>query len=148
MDVSRPPQDLDTRAPGSRSATASVRIAPAPAVAATDYLLMSRTALLARPVSGTAWNNMREAAQHPGPPNLCDPDDQHHLGTLAAALIYARTGVSAYGSGSTALDDMSASDTGEPRNPQSSAWRPARTPLTGGRHAGRIDGVAPRDEVS
>ena len=30
-----------------------VALAPAPAVAATDYLLMSRSALLARPVSGT-----------------------------------------------------------------------------------------------
>ena len=55
---------------------------------------------------------MKEAAQHPGTPNLCDPDNQHHLGTLVAAFIYARTGVSAYGTVSTARDDMSAPDTG------------------------------------
>ena len=72
-------------------------LAPAPADAATGYLLMSRSALLARPVTGTAWLNMREAAQHPGTPNLCDPGNDHHLRTLAAALVYARTGASAYG---------------------------------------------------
>jgi len=74
-----------------------VAFAPAPTAAATDYLLMSRSALLARPTSGTAWVNMREAAQHPGTPNLCSLDNDHHLRTLAAAIVYARTGASAYG---------------------------------------------------
>jgi hypothetical protein len=66
------PQDPDTRS-GNHSAIGPRRFAHTPAVAATDYLLMSRSALLARPVSGTAWNNMREAAQHPAPRTCATP---------------------------------------------------------------------------
>lgn len=73
-------------------------LAPAPVAAATDYLLMSRSALLARPTSGTAWSNLRAAAGGSlGSPNLCDQNRDHHLRTLAAALVYARTGTSSFG---------------------------------------------------
>lgn len=73
-------------------------LAPAPTAAATDYLLMSRSALLARPASGTAWNNLRAVAgQSLGTANLCDQNEDHHLRTLASALVYARTGSSAHG---------------------------------------------------
>jgi hypothetical protein len=73
-------------------------LVPRPAAAATDYLLMSRSALMALPVSGTAWTNLRNvAAGSLGTPNLCDQNDDHHLRTLAAALVYARTGAAAYG---------------------------------------------------
>lgn len=73
-------------------------ISPRPADAATDYLLMSRSALMARPVSGTAWSNLHDVAVGSlGTPDLCDQNSDHHLRTLAAALVYARTGASAYG---------------------------------------------------
>jgi hypothetical protein len=73
--------------------------APAPADAATDYILMSRSALLRRPVSGTPWRNLKAVADGSlGTPNLCDQHAKHHLRTLAAALVYARTGRSSYGS--------------------------------------------------
>jgi hypothetical protein len=72
--------------------------APPPAAAATDYLLMSRSALLARPVSGTAWANMKAVADGSlGTPNLCDINGKHHLRTLAAALVFARTGSTTHG---------------------------------------------------
>ena len=72
--------------------------APAPADAATDYILMSRSALLARPMSGTPWRNLKAVAgQSLGTPNLCDQNSRHHLRTLAAALVFARTGIASYG---------------------------------------------------
>ena len=72
--------------------------APAPADAATNYILMSRSALLARPMSGTPWRNLKAVADgNLGTPNLCDQNSRHHLRTLAAALVYARTGVASYG---------------------------------------------------
>ena len=71
---------------------------PAPAAAATDYILMSRAALMARPVTGTPWRNLKVVADGSlGTPNLCDQNSRHHLRTLAAALVYARTGVASYG---------------------------------------------------
>jgi hypothetical protein len=70
----------------------------APADAATDYILMSRSTLLGRPVSGTAWANMKAVADGSlGTPNLCDLNAKHHLRTLAAALVFARTGTESYG---------------------------------------------------
>ena len=75
-----------------------VVLAPTRTDAATDYLLMSRSALLARPVSGTAWAYLKSVAdQSLGTPNLCDQNADHHLRTLAAALVFARTGIAAYG---------------------------------------------------
>ena len=75
-----------------------VAFAPTPVDAATDYILMSRSALLARPVSGNAWATMVDTAKQPiGGANLCDQNEDHHLRTLAAALVYARTGADNYG---------------------------------------------------
>ena len=72
--------------------------APTPADAATDYILMSRSALMARPVSGTPWRNLKAiAGESLGTPNLCYQNSRHHLRTLAAALVYARTGIASYG---------------------------------------------------
>jgi hypothetical protein len=71
---------------------------PAPAAAATDYILMSRSDLLARPASGIPWANMKAVADGSlGTPNLCNQDSKHHLRTLAAALVFARTGSASYG---------------------------------------------------
>lgn len=67
-------------------------------VAATDSILMPRSQLLALPTSGTAWAELKTVAdQALGTPNLCDQDSKHHLRTLAAALVYARTGATSYG---------------------------------------------------
>jgi hypothetical protein len=68
------------------------------AVASSDGILMPRSELAALRMSGTAWSNLKTVADEPlGTPNLCDQDSKHHLRTLAAALVYARTGVASYG---------------------------------------------------
>jgi hypothetical protein len=73
-------------------------IDPTPTAAANGYILMSRSALMARPVTGVRWSNLRSVANAPlGSPNMCDQNSKHHLRTLAAALVYARTGSSAHG---------------------------------------------------
>ncbi len=69
----------------------------APVAAATDYLLMPRSELLTRPVSGSTWTSLRSVADASlGTANLCDQDEDHHLRTLASALVYARTGIASY----------------------------------------------------
>jgi hypothetical protein len=66
--------------------------------AAGGYILMPRSELLARPMSGTAWANLKKVADGSlGSANACDIDSDHHLRTLAAALVFARTGSAAYG---------------------------------------------------
>ncbi len=58
-----------------------------------DYLLMTRAALLARPTSGPAWDALLADASGPtGRPALDDQNVRHGVTTLAAALVYARTG--------------------------------------------------------
>lgn len=68
-----------------------------PVDAATQYLLMPRSELLARPTSGSAWTAMKGVADASlGTADLCDQNEDHHLRTLAAALVYARTGTASY----------------------------------------------------
>ena len=69
-----------------------------PAAGATgDYLLMPRAELLARPTTGTAWTALKAVADGAfSTPNLCDQNSKHDLQTLAAALVYARTGIASY----------------------------------------------------
>jgi len=69
-----------------------------PAAGATgDSLLMPRSELLARPITGTAWTALKAVADGAlSTPNLCDQNSKHHLQTLAAALVYARTGIASY----------------------------------------------------
>ena len=77
-----------------------------PTAAATDYLLTSRTDMLSRPLSGVAWTAVRSAADaSPGVPDItCNPTSrQHPATTLAAALVYARTGQTAYRTKAIAL---------------------------------------------
>ena len=58
-----------------------------------DFLLLTRTELLARPTSGPAWDALLAiAAGPPGRPDLRDQDERHGVTTLAAALVYGRTG--------------------------------------------------------
>jgi hypothetical protein len=69
------------------------------ATAATSYLLMPRAELLALPTSGTAWTALKTVADGSlSTPDLCNINANHHLQTLAAALVYARTGVASYAS--------------------------------------------------
>ena len=59
---------------------------------------MSRSELLALPTSGSAWTALKAVADAALPaPNLCDQNANHHLRTLAAAAVYARTGIASYG---------------------------------------------------
>lgn len=70
----------------------------APAAAASTYILMPRSELLTRPTSGSAWANLRAVADESlGTANLCDQDEDHHLRTLASALVFARTGIASFG---------------------------------------------------
>jgi hypothetical protein len=58
-----------------------------------DYLLMSRAALMALPTEGAAWEALKATADDRfGRPNLRDQDRRHGVFALAAALVYARTG--------------------------------------------------------
>ena len=67
---------------------------PTPAV---DYLLMSGAELHALPTSGPAWDALVEVADGPlGTPDLSDQESQHGVRTLAAGLVYARTGDATY----------------------------------------------------
>ncbi len=71
--------------------------APVATGASGDYLLMPRAELLARPITGSAWTALKAAADGTfSKPNLCDQNSKHHLQTLAAALVYARTGTVSY----------------------------------------------------
>lgn len=62
-----------------------------------DYLLMPKAELLARPVTGAAWTALKKVADGTfSTPNMCNQNSNHHLQTLAAALVYARTGTVSY----------------------------------------------------
>ncbi len=68
-----------------------------------DFLLMSKDDLMALPTSGPAWESLVTwADESPGEPDLRDQDRRHGVMTLAAALVYARTGDPAYGERATA----------------------------------------------
>jgi hypothetical protein len=62
-----------------------------------DYLLLSRAELQALPTEGRAWNALVAIADaSPGRPDLSNQDERHGVNTLAAALVYARTGEARY----------------------------------------------------
>jgi hypothetical protein len=105
---SAPPSGTRTVTPGRRgiaalvgalilSIVAATSAWTPPTDAASTYLLISRSDLMSRPTSGTAWSALKSVASSSlGTPNLCDQDEDHHLRTMAAALVYARTGSSGY----------------------------------------------------
>ena len=48
-------------------------------------------------MSGSAWNNVKSIADASlGTPNLADQDTTHNVRTMAAALVYAKTGDTSY----------------------------------------------------
>ncbi len=71
---------------------------PTLTVGGSDYLIIERSALLALPTNTTGWNALKSAADASGgSPDLCNQDNRTHPGTtLAAALVYARTGQQSY----------------------------------------------------
>ena len=79
--------------------TGSVGFRDQSASATSSYFLMPRAELLALPTSGTAWAALKAVADGSlSTPDLCDINANHHVQTLAAALVYARTGIASYGS--------------------------------------------------
>jgi hypothetical protein len=61
------------------------------------FLITPRARLLARPVTGPAWDAMKAVADGDlGTPDLADQDNDHGVRVLAVALVYARTNDAAY----------------------------------------------------
>lgn len=96
------PAPTTTTAPAPTTTTTT---APAPApsttvtadAAAGSYLVMSRDKLLSLPTSGSAWTTMLSVANGSvGSPDLANQDNLHAGRTVAAAMVYARTGQTAY----------------------------------------------------
>jgi hypothetical protein len=68
-----------------------------PTVAASDYILMSRSELLSRPTSGAAWTALKARADSSvGTPDISNQDEAADQTTLAKALVFARTGIASY----------------------------------------------------
>ena len=60
-------------------------------------LWVSPGELAARPASGAAWERLKRTADGvAGPAAIADQDSEHDIATLAAALVFARTGAPAY----------------------------------------------------
>jgi len=81
----------------SPSLLASPTPSAPPARAPGDYLLVTKARLLSLPTTGKAWQALVAFADTDfGPANLRDQDSRHDVDTLAAALVYARTGEPRY----------------------------------------------------
>lgn len=78
------------------TATPSSTPTSTPPPSGTDYLVISRSDLLALPTSGTAWTSLKSSADASPTPNLCDQDNKADVNALAAGIVYARTGDAAY----------------------------------------------------
>lgn len=80
----------------SKTGTAATPIAtatPNPG-GSSDYLIINRNDLINLPTNNASWNSLKSAADASGgTPDLCNQNTRNHPGTtLAAALVYARTG--------------------------------------------------------
>ena len=65
--------------------------------ASTPSVLISRDAIKALPMSGTAWTNLKKFADaSAGTPDIADQNSNNDTHTLAQALVFARTGVESY----------------------------------------------------
>jgi hypothetical protein len=81
--------------------TPSVPVSPTPLAPSPrpedEFLLMPKAAFMALPTEGRAWERLVGWANDlAGVPDLRDQDNRHGVVTLAAALVYARTGDGAY----------------------------------------------------
>ncbi len=80
---------------GAPQAAALVTSAPVPVLG--DYLVVGRDRLASLPTSGAAWTSMVKVADGDlGTPLLSDQDNRHAGQTVAAALVFARTGKLVY----------------------------------------------------
>lgn len=71
--------------------------APAQPPTVGSGILMSGADLAKLPMTGSAWSRLKSAADGSlGTPNISDQESQHDTKTLAAALVYARTGQASY----------------------------------------------------
>ena len=61
-----------------------------------DYMIISRDSLMALPTSGTAWNTIKSKADASVSPDLCYQGNNADINALAAGIVYARTGDTAY----------------------------------------------------
>ena len=61
-----------------------------------DYMIISRNSLMALPTSGTAWNTIKSKADASVSPDLCYQGNNADINALAAGIVYARTGDTAY----------------------------------------------------
>jgi hypothetical protein len=73
---------------------------PAPVVAPPtngSAVWVSRADLMSRPVNGPLWTDLQWTADGTFPPaKVSDQDSNHDMRTLAAALVWARTGLTSY----------------------------------------------------
>ena len=68
-----------------------------PSAPARAAIWLSATELRGLPTEGAAWEALlREADRKPGKADVSDQDSRHDVRTLAAALVYARTGEEEY----------------------------------------------------
>ena len=75
----------------------SVKVVAEPTSSSGPGIWISKSQLLARPMSGSAWTGLKAAADKPcGTPNLSNQDDPANVCVMAKALVFARTGTSSY----------------------------------------------------
>lgn len=68
------------------------------------YILLSRAALLARPMTGSGWATLKSWADKPASsPSLTDQNNQNDIVALAKAIVYARTGIVTYRTDAVAM---------------------------------------------
>lgn len=71
--------------------------AASPATTIPGGIWTSPAELAQLPMAGPAWQHLKSAADGPlGTPAIRDQDSNHDVLTLAVALVYARTGITAY----------------------------------------------------
>lgn len=88
---------LPTAAPTATPTMPTPTSTPTPtAITPSGQLLVSRTTLASLPTSGTPWTNLKRYADATSTPNLADQESANDVQTFAAALVYARTGDTAY----------------------------------------------------
>jgi hypothetical protein len=83
-------------APASAAPAQVAAPAPAPTLARPTGMWVSAAELASKPTSGPAWNAVKAAADASASPNIADQDSLHDVDTLAAGLVYSRTGAAPY----------------------------------------------------
>lgn len=84
---------LATAALAALAATVTVADAPGKPSARQSGIWITAEELRRLPISGAAWNAVKADADGSlGEPNVADQNSSHDVKTLAAALVYARTG--------------------------------------------------------